>query len=67
MLDALSVSCFEIVHEFGLRVISYEREKPIDVSCKGSVVGKYRLDIRIENLDLLLTIGLFFFFFLWAP
>lgn len=37
-----------LAHELALRQIPFEREKVIEVSYKGSRVGKYRLDFLVE-------------------
>ena len=38
-----------LAEELSVRQISYEKEKPIDVSYKGAVVGKYRLDFLVAE------------------
>ncbi len=38
-----------LAHELALQNIPFEREKQIDVSYKGDVVGKYRLDFLIAE------------------
>jgi GxxExxY protein len=41
-----------LAHEFNLRQIPYVREKWIDVSYKGIIVGKYRLDFLVDDVIL---------------
>lgn len=35
--------------EFGLENVSFERDKPVQLSYKGSVAGEYVLDFVVEN------------------
>ena len=38
-----------LTHEFTLRKIPFEREKPIQVKYKGVIVGEHRLDFLVDG------------------